>query len=451
MNELAAMLAAEVWAIKRAGFDALAKLADMDISAAIGHVAAVDAEPYIVDGDTATVKIHGPMMRAVPSWFEFFGIAATDTTKTTAAVLAAASDDRVDRIALSIDSPGGQVSGIAELADAIKAAVAAKPVDARVGSMMASAAMWVGAQASSISATRGSEIGSIGTYAVVSDWSKAMEADGIKVHVVSSHELKGAFVFGSEVTDNQIKELRREIDDITAMFVEDVAAGRKLKPKAAAALATGQVWLAAEALERGLIDTITTPATTGGRVTNQAPSAQGETAMTLEEVQAQLAKMQTDLAAANARAGDAIEAAADAGEKLAAANKLVEDAQAKAKAATAAQVDAIIKANPRRVTPDKLEAVRGYAAFCGEDVAAFGAYVATLPEDVRTEQASDSPAADNTDKPEPKALSADVNKLFGLSVEASAKAVAAIEAGYDGIDHLGNLFGVDNELIEGVN
>jgi signal peptide peptidase SppA len=429
MNELAAMLAAEVWAIKRSGFDALTKLAEIDITAALGPIAAVDAEPYIVDGDTATVKIHGPMMRAVPGWFSFFEIAATDTTKTTAAVLAAASDDRIDRIVLSIDSPGGQVSGIAELADAIKVASAAKPVDARVGSMMASAAMWVGAQASSISATRGSEIGSIGTYAVVSDWSKAMEADGIKVHVVSSHELKGAFVFGSEVTDNQIKELRREIDDITAMFVEDVAAGRKLKPKAAAALATGQVWLAAEALERGLIDTITTPATTGGRVTNQAPSAHGGSAMELKEVQAQLAKMQTDLDAANARADEATANATGATEKLEAAAKLLEDAQAKAKAATEAQVDAIIKANPRRVTPDKLEAVRSFAAYCGEDVAAFGAYVATLPETVRTEQASTSPGADNSDEVVDEPTKEDIATAKLFNVDAKAVAAARGETG----------------------
>jgi signal peptide peptidase SppA len=453
MNELAAMLASEVWAIKRAGFDALAKLADMDTSAAVGHVASTESEPYTIDGDTATVKIHGPMMRSVPGWFDFFGIAATDTVKTTAAVMAAASDDRIDRIVLSIDSPGGQVSGIAELADAIKAASASRPVDARVGSMMASAAMWVGAQASSITATRGSEIGSIGTYAVVSDWSKAMEADGIKVHVVSSHELKGAFVFGSEVTDSQIKDLRREIDDITAMFVEDVAAGRKLKPKAAAALATGQVWLAAEALERGLIDTITTPATTGGRVTNQAPSAQGETAMTIEEVQAQLAKTQADLDAANARADEAEANAAAECDAAAEANLLLKDAQAKAKAATAAQVDAIIKANPRRVTPDKLEAVRGYAAFCGEDVAAFGAYVATLPEAVNTEQRSASPGFDNTDKADdsPSATDIETAKTFGISAAAVAKATAAIKAGATGIDHDGNLFDATNNKIEGVN
>ena len=47
---------------------------------------------------------------------------------------------------LDVDSPGGSVYGIAELADEIRAARGRKPIVAVANSVAASAAYWIGTQ-----------------------------------------------------------------------------------------------------------------------------------------------------------------------------------------------------------------------------------------------------------------------------------------------------------------
>jgi ClpP class serine protease len=54
------------------------------------------------------------------------------------------ADPAVGAIVLDVDSPGGSVYGIGELADAIYGARGSKPIVAVVNSQMASAAYWVG-------------------------------------------------------------------------------------------------------------------------------------------------------------------------------------------------------------------------------------------------------------------------------------------------------------------
>jgi ClpP class serine protease len=81
------------------------------------------------------------------------------------------------------------VGGIHELSDAITNA--RKPVAVNVDGMLASAGVWAAAGADSISATRSSEIGSIGVYTVRVDRSQALQNAGIRVHLVSSGGVKG--------------------------------------------------------------------------------------------------------------------------------------------------------------------------------------------------------------------------------------------------------------------
>ncbi len=214
-----------------------------------------DAQPYSIDENgTMTIQITGTLMASVPLIFQLFGINATGYDEIRAAVAVARTDPKVKAVTLMIDSPGGSTSGIHAVADDLSDLNDEKPVTARVSGMAASAAYWIASQASKIYAERGSMIGSIGTYAVVRDSSVAAANAGIKVNVISSADLKGAGVPGAPVTDAQLADVRRMITAITENFVADVAIGRGKSTADILPSATGQLWMAPQAIARGLID-----------------------------------------------------------------------------------------------------------------------------------------------------------------------------------------------------
>ena len=208
-------------------------------------------EPFqVLENGIAIIPITGVMMKGN----SFFG--GTNTLRTKNAIRQAVLDPDVKAILLNIDSGGGTVAGTMELANDVRMADSIKPVFTQVSDMMASAALWVGVQARGVFANPLAEIGSIGVVAVIADFSEMMKNDGIKVHVISTGKFKGAGVFGSEITDEQIEDIQNLVNQINEFFVKAVAKGRGMKLPAVRAIADGRVHLAAKAMELGLIDGI---------------------------------------------------------------------------------------------------------------------------------------------------------------------------------------------------
>lgn len=263
MNFLA-MLAAELWAMEprhlQGFFESLGRLpvaSEPVVRRGDDDEGDVDGDLYSVDQDgTAHLSISGPMLKRAPAWLKYYGIAAADMTALRAAVVAADADPQVKRIRLSIDTPGGQVSGTDELAQAVRDA--RKPVHAHVEGMMASAGTWVGTAADFVSASPLSQVGSIGVYAVAYDWSKAIEEAGIKAHLISSGGVKGQGSVGVPISADALKAWQANIDAIAGKFIDAVAGQRRMDRADLAKLATGHTWLADEAKALGLIDIVTT-------------------------------------------------------------------------------------------------------------------------------------------------------------------------------------------------
>ena len=223
-------------------------------ASAVGKAAKDPGLPIQMVGNSAVISISGYMIDG-PSWLADYGFAVTrDITK---AVDIAARDRSVSEIILLPKSPGGSTSGMADLGDSIARAAGIKPVRAAVQGMAASAAYYAIASATRISAGRMDIVGSIGTYAVLYDTSKAMEQEGIKPVLVSSGGVKGAGADGV-ITPAVVESMQRMIDSITNDFKQTVSLGRKLSFQQAEALATGEIWSGAEALTLGLIDTVET-------------------------------------------------------------------------------------------------------------------------------------------------------------------------------------------------
>lgn len=211
-------------------------------------------ELYAVDrSGIATIGIIGSTMKGDSKH------GGTNTLRTRRAVRAASADKDVRGTLLHIDSPGGKADGTAELANDVWQANRLKPVYAHIEDVGASAAYWAASQARRITATPTSQIGSIGTVAVVEDTSGKAEAEGVKVHVVASGPLKGAFMDGAPVTEEQLDHARDLVTQLTGHFMQGVARGRNMPiGKVRDAADGGRVYLAADAQAVGLIDAVST-------------------------------------------------------------------------------------------------------------------------------------------------------------------------------------------------
>lgn len=258
MNPHIAFLLTDAWAMEPAALSALRDA----LAAGDWKVAATmepedeEREPYGIRGATAVIPVSGVLLNGVPEWMRAYGVDATSYRDIRTAIAKANNDPAVERIVLAVSSPGGQVSGIHTTADAIRDSK--KEIVAEVDGMAASAAYWLASQTSEIRAERGAQIGSIGVYTVLRDTSGLQEQIGVRLEVVGSGGVKGAGADG-RVTDALREDVKRGIMDTFSQFVGEVAAGRGLSEQDVLTNATGQVWSAAEAKARRLIDAVSGP------------------------------------------------------------------------------------------------------------------------------------------------------------------------------------------------
>ena len=226
------------------------------------------------------MNVEGTIMKAESS----FG--GTSSVRMRQNLREAAANPQVRGIMLNISSPGGHVDGTDELALEIARTAEIKPVHAFANGLMASAAFWIGSQAAVISASRTSEVGSLGTVAVVHDFSGAFEAEGIKTHVISTGKFKGAFVQGAEITEEMLEDLQASVDALNEFFMEAVESGRGMPRSQVKSLFDGRVHLAADALKLGLIDKVQSFEGAIADLTAVLPDSVSDEAVAMERVRA---------------------------------------------------------------------------------------------------------------------------------------------------------------------
>ncbi|MEM1204785.1 MAG: S49 family peptidase [Acidobacteriota bacterium] len=209
-----------------------------------------------VGGGVAEIQIRGPLV-ARPSWWEaWLGIRRATIGEIEGAVRRYATDPDIHTLLLSIESPGGVVSGIHELADAIHEARGNKRVVAYTAELCGSAAYWIASQAEEFWAGPASIVGSIGTYTLLIDASRAYEDIGYKVFRVRSTELKGGGAWGTKIEQSTIDETQRLVNSLNALFVGGVARGRGVDMETAEAWADARVHVGQAAVEIGLVDQV---------------------------------------------------------------------------------------------------------------------------------------------------------------------------------------------------
>jgi|GEM_PF-3156097 len=173
-----------------------------------------------------------------------------------ASVLARAQGQ--DLIVLYIDSVGGAVSGVKELATMI--AEASVPTVAVVGDVCASAAYWIASQCSQIWAiSPTARIGSVGGLVTYTKPSKmAEEMFGEEVTIYAPQSTRKNEEFRALESGNTEPIQKSILEPLTALFIGDVFRGRegRLIDPQDASLSSGVALYASEALGRGWIDKI---------------------------------------------------------------------------------------------------------------------------------------------------------------------------------------------------
>jgi len=165
-------------------------------------------------------------------------------------------DGSVRGLIVTIDSPGGSVAGGEALHRALSRIAAEKPVVAVMRGTAASAGYMVALPAARVFAREATVTGSIGVILQTFEASELLAWLGVRPETLASGPFKDQPSPFRPLTEEGRAQLARVIQDLHEQFVAMVAAGRRMEPERARALADGRVFTGREAVGLGLVDAI---------------------------------------------------------------------------------------------------------------------------------------------------------------------------------------------------
>lgn len=259
--------------------------------------------PLTIAGDVAEIRIEGVLTKDPDIFAMWFGGGNTAYTDIAASLAVADSDPQVKRCVLNIDSPGGHVDGLFDALAALESF--GKPLTAKA-SEACSAAFAIACMAKTIEAANTAAMfGSIGVAMDFTFWS---DMERISVTSTEAPDKRP-----DPRTPEGFKVVQKHLDDIHALYVDPIARGRKTTVKDVNAnYGRGAVVLAAEAKERGMIDSVAQPVLRSvsdpkKRTSSESGSSTRKTSMTEQELQDQHPKLYSAIVAIGKAQGTAEE------------------------------------------------------------------------------------------------------------------------------------------------
>jgi HK97 family phage prohead protease len=255
-------VAAQKWAILPAKLETICAL----INARAEGVEASDEEirtvlamqhgdaPETGDG-VAVIPVYGVIAQRMSMFDDFSG--GTSCEAVSKQLKAALADDTIGTIVLDVDSPGGTVTGVPELAAEIFAARSKKPIIAVANGMAASAAYWIASAATKFVVTPSGEVGSIGVYTTHQDVSAMMEKEGVKITFIQAGKYKTEGNPYAPLSAEAEADIQDGVDKFYNMFTQGVAGGRGVSWETVLSdFGQGRMLLAEDALKVGMVDAI---------------------------------------------------------------------------------------------------------------------------------------------------------------------------------------------------
>lgn len=208
-------------------------------------------------GAIAVIPIYGLIMHR-PS-MDISGPGGTSTQSLTQQLRQAVNDPNVKAIVLDVDSPGGDVDGVDELATEIFNARKQKKITAVSNCLCASAAYYLASQASEFVVSPSSLTGSIGVYTMHEDDSQYLDNMGVKLTLIKFGENKAEGNNLEPLTDSARAHLQEMVDTFGVMFEKAVARGRKVSQDVVHnKFGQGRVFDAKQAVRLGMADRVAT-------------------------------------------------------------------------------------------------------------------------------------------------------------------------------------------------
>lgn len=237
---------------------AMKAAAGLDIKAYAGMDDGEDTQPRLLtkQGNVGVVSVRGPLVPSAPWYAKYVGMTGYDEIRQ--ALVAAANDPEIGAILLDVNSGGGAVAGVTDVAELISNIDAkVKPVQTFSDGMIASAALWIGSSGRSLQIGKVTEAGSIGVLTVHKEMTKALEQAGITATVLRSAEYKALGNPMEPLSDKAKTEILGQLKHLDAMFNAHMADSRGYtEDMAREKFGNGRVFIGQQAVDVGLVDAV---------------------------------------------------------------------------------------------------------------------------------------------------------------------------------------------------
>lgn len=219
--------------------------------------AAASQRSYSVVGRVAVIPVMGVIVHRGDMLSEMSG--ATSVSRIASHFRAALADPTIERIVFDIDSPGGSVYGIQELAAEIFDARGIKRMTSIANAQAASAAFWIGSAADQFVVTPSGEVGSIGVVGMHIDQSERLANEGLKVSFISAGQYKTEGNSYEPLGEDARAFMQQRVNEYYDAFAGGVARHRGVsRQRVEADFGQGRMFSAAQAKAVGMVDRIAT-------------------------------------------------------------------------------------------------------------------------------------------------------------------------------------------------
>ncbi len=147
-------------------------------------------------------------------------------------------------------SPGGIITGIPEAAGQLRQLGKTRRLLAVTDDSCCSAAYWLAAQCSVIQATPTADVGSIGVYVALYDYTEYMSQMGVSLELFKAGTMKAMGLEGNPLSPEESAWIQSRVDEDYRSFTADVTRNRAIE----SATMQGQSFRGKGALAANLID-----------------------------------------------------------------------------------------------------------------------------------------------------------------------------------------------------
>ncbi|EON14832.1 S49 family peptidase [Pandoraea sp. SD6-2] len=212
--------------------------------------------PYDLDQGVAIIDISGTLVQKSSNLRPYSGMLGYNAIRHN--FIEALNDKKVRAIALSIDSPGGEVAGCFDLADLIYESRSVKPTLAILSESAFSAAYALASACEQITVPRTGGTGSVGVICMHIDQSKAIDRAGLAVTIIKYGDRKADGNQFNPLTKEALERFQSDVDEMGELFVATVARNRNL-PVETVRKTQATTFLGAAGVEIGFADAVMAP------------------------------------------------------------------------------------------------------------------------------------------------------------------------------------------------